>query len=82
MRRALVLLPPFFWLLVLVAAPVAILAGIALSEAAPGVPPFLPPYSMTEGWQGSFGNLLTLVQDSYYAAAFLRSLVVAGCLMR
>ena len=43
MRRALVLLPPLLWLLVLVAAPVAILAGIALSQGAPGVPPFLPP---------------------------------------
>jgi len=78
MRRALVLLPPFLWLAVLVAAPVAILAGIALSEAAPGVPPFRPPVSSTGGWQGSFANLLTLVEDGYYAAAFLRSLVVAG----
>ena len=51
MRRALVLLPPFLWLVVLVAAPVAILAGIALSQGAPGVPPFLPPVSLAEGWQ-------------------------------
>ena len=78
MRRALVLLPPLLWLVVLVAAPVAILAGIALSQGAPGVPPFLPPLSLTEGWQGTFENLLTLVQDGYYAGSFLRSLVVAG----
>ncbi|MCB4822734.1 ABC transporter permease [Roseicella aerolata] len=77
MRRALILLPPFLWLLLLVAAPVAILAGIALSEPAPGVPPFLPPVSLEAGWQGSFANLLTLAEDWYYAAAFLRSLVVA-----
>jgi putrescine transport system permease protein len=77
MRRALVLLPPLIWLLLLVAAPIGILAGIALSEGAPGVPPFRPPVSATLGWQGSFANLLTLVQDGYYAAAFLRSLVVA-----
>lgn len=77
MRRALVLLPPFLWLLALVAAPVAILAGIALSQGATGVPPFLPPISLAAGWQGTSENLLTLVQDSYYAAAFLRSLVVA-----
>lgn len=77
MRRALILLPPFLWLLLLVAAPVVILAGIALSEGAPGVPPFLPPVSLEHGWQGSLANLLTLVQDSYYAAAFLRSLAVA-----
>jgi putrescine transport system permease protein len=78
MRRTLVLLPPFLWLVVLVAAPVAILAGIALSQGAPGVPPFLPPFSFTAGWQGTFENLLTLVQDGYYAGSFLRSLVVAG----
>jgi putrescine transport system permease protein len=77
MRRALVLLPPFLWLLVLVATPVVILAGIALSQGAPGVPPFLPPVSLAEGWQGSFENLRTLVEDGYYAGAFLRSLVVA-----
>ncbi|MDO9709021.1 ABC transporter permease [Paracraurococcus lichenis] len=78
MRRLLVLLPPFLWLLLLVAAPVGILAGIALSEGAPGVPPFTPPVSLSAGWQGTFENLLTLVQDGYYAAAFLRSVVVAG----
>ncbi|TCZ60970.1 ABC transporter permease [Roseicella aquatilis] len=77
MRRAAILLPPLLWLLLLVAAPVAILAGIALSEAAPGVPPFIPPISPEGGWQGTFANLLTLVQDDTYAAAFLRSLVVA-----
>ena len=52
MRRALVLLPPFLWLVVLVAAPVAILAGIALSQGAPGVPPFLPPCPLTRGMAG------------------------------
>lgn len=77
MRRALVLLPPFLWLLLLVAAPVLILLGIALSEPAPGVPPFAPPVSADGGWQGTFGNLLTLVQDGSYAGAFLRSLRVA-----
>ena len=34
--------------------------------------------SLAEGWQGSFENLRTLVEDGYYAGAFLRSLVVAG----
>jgi putrescine transport system permease protein len=77
MRRALVLLPPFLWLVVLVAAPVAIMAGIAVSQGAPGVPPFLPPFSLSAGWQGTFENLLTLVQDGYYAMAFLRSVLVA-----
>jgi putrescine transport system permease protein len=77
MRRALVLLPPFLWLLLLVAAPVAILASIALSEGASGVPPFLPPISLEHGWQGTLTNLLTLAEDGYYAGAFLRSVLIA-----
>ncbi|MBK1656949.1 ABC transporter permease [Paracraurococcus ruber] len=78
MRRALVLLPPFLWLLLLVAAPVVILLGIAVSEGAPGVPPFTPAISLQDGWRGTAQNLLTLAQDGYYAAALLRSVLVAG----
>jgi putrescine transport system permease protein len=79
MRRLLILLPPFVWLLLLVAAPLAILAIIALAESGPGVPPFLPPVVWRGGpvWQGSFESLGTLVADGYYAAALLRSLGAA-----
>ncbi|NOG72511.1 ABC transporter permease [Roseicella sp. DB1501] len=77
MRRALLLLPPLLWLLLLVAAPVAILAGIALSESAAGVPPFRPPFTFDAGWQGTLEPLRSLVADQYYLDAFLRSLLVA-----
>ena len=79
MRRLLLLLPPFAWLLLLVAAPVLILLAIALAEAGPGVPPFLPPLAWDGGlvWSGSLDSLRVLVADSYYAEALLRSLGVA-----
>ena len=80
MRRLLILLPPFAWLLLLVAAPLAILGVIALAEAGPGVPPFLPPLGWEGGpaWRGGLESFRTLVADDYYAAAFLRSAGVAG----
>ncbi|RAI57204.1 ABC transporter permease [Roseicella frigidaeris] len=76
MRRWL-LLPPFLWLLLLVAAPVAILAVIAVSEGSAGVPPFRPPLSLAEGWQGTLEPLRLLLADVFYLDAFLRSLLVA-----
>jgi putrescine transport system permease protein len=81
MMRWLILLPPFVWLALLVAAPIGILAAIALAEAGPGVPPFLPPFAWgTAGlaWQGSLENFRSLVADGYYLGALLRSLGVAG----
>ena len=79
MRRLLILLPPFAWLLLLVAAPLAILAIIALAEAGPGVPPFLPPVAWRGGpvWQGSVESLGILLTDRYYLDALLQSLGVA-----
>ena len=79
MRRLLILLPPFAWLLLLVAAPLAILAVIALAEAGPGVPPFLPPVVWRGGpvWQGSVESLGILLTDRYYLDALLQSLGVA-----
>ncbi|MDN3568221.1 ABC transporter permease subunit [Paeniroseomonas aquatica] len=80
MRRLALLLPPYAWLLLLVAAPVAILLVVALAEAGPGVPPFLPPLAWDGGpvWAGSLDSLRALVADPYYAEALLRSVGVAG----
>jgi putrescine transport system permease protein len=81
MRRLAILLPPFAWLLLFVAAPAAILLGIALAEPDAGVPPFVPPLAWEGGWpawRGSGASLGTLTEDGWYAGAFLRSLRVAG----
>ncbi|SDB15715.1 ABC transporter permease [Belnapia rosea] len=80
MRRHLLILgPPLAWLLLLVAAPLGILGLIAFAEAGPGVPPFIPPLAWEGGpvWQGSSESLATLLADSYYLEAFLRSLLTA-----
>jgi putrescine transport system permease protein len=80
-RRLFVVLPPLAWLLLFVAAPVAILLAIALAEPAPGVPPFVPPLAW-EGWlprwQGTGESLAALAEDDTYRRAVLRSLRVAG----
>ncbi len=81
LRRLLVLLPVSAWLAVFVAAPVAILLGIALAEPDVGVPPFRPPVALdAEGvprWQGSGVSFGLLAEDRFYLDALLRSLRVA-----
>ena len=80
-RRLAILLPPFAWLLLFVAAPVLVLRGIALAEPDTGVPPFRWPLTWEGGrpvWQGSGVAVATLAEDWWYAGAFLRSLRVAG----
>jgi putrescine transport system permease protein len=68
------LLPPALaWLLLFVAAPLAIVAAIAFSTAREGVPPFeLRPLAP------NLDNLALLAADSYYLAAFGQSLGVAA----
>ena len=81
LRRMLVLLPPALWLLLFVAAPVAILLAIALAEPDAGVPPFVPPLAFEGGlprWRGSAESIATLLEDDTYWRAVLRSLAVAG----
>jgi putrescine transport system permease protein len=80
MRRLALLLPPLAWLLLLVAAPLLILALIAFAEAGPGVPPFIPPLGWEGGpvWRGSAASLAILLDDAYYLEAFLRSLLTAA----
>ena len=70
MRRGFLLAPLWLWLLVFVAAPVAILGVIALASAADGVPPF------TLGLR--FTSFPMLVEDTYYAEALLAALLLAA----
>lgn len=79
-RRLAVLGPAWAWLLGFVAAPAAILLGIALAEADAGLPPFRAPLAFGRDgpeWQGTAANFLTVATDPYYLDAFLRSLRVA-----
>jgi putrescine transport system permease protein len=64
------LVPAWAWLLLFVAAPVAVVAAISFGQAADGVPPY------TLGLD--LANFATTGGDFYYLHGFLRSLVVAS----
>ena len=75
MRRAAILLPPWLWLLLLVAAPVGVLVAIALASPGDGVPPVSPPFRWEDGrpvWQGGEA-LEVLREENWHLAAFLLS---------
>jgi putrescine transport system permease protein len=80
--RALVLALPFLWLGLFFLAPFLIVAKIALSEAALGIPPYAPIARWTE--EGALAlvlnleNFALLIEDSFYLDAYLRSVRVAG----
>ena len=69
-RRGFLLAPLWAWLLMLVAAPVLILALMAFATPADGVPPF------TLGLR--FAAFAMLVEDFYYAEALLAALRLAA----
>jgi putrescine transport system permease protein len=70
-NKVLILAIPSAWLLLFLAAPVAIVLLIALSESADSV----PPYSIAHP---TIDNLLTVATDPLYRDAFLLSLKVAA----
>jgi putrescine transport system permease protein len=75
MRRAAILTPPWLWLILLVAAPVAVLVAIALAAPGDGVPPISPPIVWDDGrpvWQGGEA-LAVLAEEGWHFGAFLRS---------
>src|SRR5947209_12510922 len=73
LNRAVVLLPVWVWLLIFVVAPVVIVAALSFSTSVPGVPPFTP-----LGENPDAANYQTLVGDTYYLDAGIKSLLVAG----
>ncbi len=68
--RGVVFVVPVLWLLVLVAAPLAVIVLIALAVPSDGVPPYL--------LSGSLGNMTAVADDPLYRQALLRSLLIAG----
>jgi putrescine transport system permease protein len=76
--RLWVLAVPAIWLILLLAAPLAIVVLIAFAQPADGVPPFTPGFTLD--------NLWLVASDPLYRDALLRSVRVAGistliCLM-
>ena len=70
MTRLPFLAPAWAWLLVFVAAPVAVVAAISFGQAADGVPPYALGLDLA--------NYATIGADFYYLHGFLRSLMVAS----
>jgi putrescine transport system permease protein len=82
LTRLLLLGLPYAWLLLFFLLPFLIVAKIALSEAAVGIPPYAPLLRWTEEniltVVLNFGAIATLFEDVFYFEAYLRSLRVAA----
>ncbi|MBV9785543.1 MAG: ABC transporter permease subunit [Acidisphaera sp.] len=79
--RVPVLAVPWCWLLVFLVAPLAIVVGISFAQPADGIPPYAPVLAWHDGWpilSLDPANYAVLLQDRFYLAALLRSVVVAG----
>ena len=82
----LVIIVPYVWLLVFFLVPFAIVFKISLSQTAIAMPPYVPTFDLTEGWQAlreglselSWDNYTWLTEDPLYYTAYVSSLVIAG----
>ncbi len=81
MNRWLVLAPVWAWLLLFIALPAAIVVALSFSQAAASVPPYDPLVTWSD-WHPALhllgDNYAALLQDGYYLAAALQSLLVAS----
>ncbi len=86
MRRAILILIPYLWLLALFLAPFIIVFRISLSDTALAIPPFTPTLDLSQGWQGirdffaglDFENFEFLTTDVLYWKAYVSSLEIAS----
>ena len=85
MRRAVLILTPYLWLLALFLVPFIIVLKISLSDIALAIPPYTPTLDFSEGWQGfkdflsalDFENFIFLTTDDLYWKAYLSSVRIA-----
>ena len=76
---------PYIWMVLLFLVPFGFVFKIALSQTAIALPPYLPVFDLTAGWQAFLGalsklsleNFRLLALDDLYALSYLRSLTVA-----
>ena len=77
----LVVIPPYFWLLLFFAAPFAIVLKISLAESAIAQPPYTALYEYLDNvltLRVSLANYLFLLTDSLYFEAYISSLRIAA----
>ena len=82
MRRGILILVPYLWLVALFLVPFLIVGRISLSDTALARPPYLPQFSWDQGiWaflsQLDFDNFWFLTTDDLYWKAYLSSLQIA-----
>jgi len=85
MRRAVLILTPYLWLLALFLVPFIIVLKISLSDIALAIPPYTPTLDFSEGWRGfkdflsalDFENFIFLTTDDLYWKAYLSSVRIA-----
>jgi putrescine transport system permease protein len=84
--RRLVVLIPYFWLVLFFLVPFLIVLKISLSQTAIAQPPYTPVLDLAAGWQGvkdfvaglSLENYALLLTDTFYLSSYLKSLLVAA----
>lgn len=84
-RKWLLILPPFIWLLAFFGVPFAFVAKIAMSNSTLAMPPYLPVFNPAQGWDGlmklvsqfHFNNFWTVFDDDIYVIAYLNSIGIA-----
>ncbi len=84
--RILLILVPYLWLLVFFLVPFVIVFKISFSETAIAMPPYLPVFDLSEGWEAfkaafarlSFDNYAWLTEDDLYIRSYLSSLWIAS----
>ena len=77
---------PYVWLAVFFLVPFLIVLKISLSQTAIALPPYVPVFDLSAGWQGfkaflaglGFDNFASLFADRIYALSYLKSLEVAA----
>jgi putrescine transport system permease protein len=85
MRRALLILVPYAWLLALFLVPFLIVLKISLSDIALAIPPYTPTLDIARGWEGitaflsglDLENFVFLTTDDLYWKAYLSSVRIA-----
>lgn len=77
---------PYAWLLVFFLAPFFIVFKISLSEVAVAIPPYIPNFDPSAGWEGvtemlgafSLDNYIWLTEDDLYWKSYLSSVSIAA----
>lgn len=85
LRRLLLILTPYAWLLLFFLIPFVIVMKIALSDYAISIPPYTPTFDISAGWDGlkeflsglDVENFTFLATDALYVTAYLSSLKIA-----